>query len=181
MKNVIKHLNKILIHKWWVFYYAYKLGVPWRGFTHDLSKFSWVEFGESIKYYQGNKSPIPVAKKDKGYSSAWQHHKGRNPHHYEYWIDWDEHGKEILIPIPYKYVLELVADYLGAFRSYNGYMNMAEELEWWTKKRETIPMHSITKSLINNIIIDIMNKGFFHYDYWKKWYEIELKNEYIRH
>lgn len=176
MKNVIKHLNKILIHKWWVFYYACKFGVWRKGLTHDLSKFSWVEFGESIKYYQGDKSPIPVAKKEKGYSSAWQHHKGRNPHHYEYWVDWDEEGNEIHIPMPYECVLELIADYFGAFRVYNGYMNLSEEYKWWLKKRENIPMHDVTKSLISNIMLDIMNcEGYFNYEYWKKWYEIELK------
>lgn len=27
-------------------------------------------------------------REDKGYSAAWLHHKGRNKHHYEYWIDY---------------------------------------------------------------------------------------------
>lgn len=175
MKNVIKHLNKILIHKWWVFYYACKLGVWKKGLTHDLSKFSWIEFGESVKYYQGDRSPIPVAKKDKGYSSAWQHHKGRNPHHYEYWVDFDEAGKKILIPMPYEYVLELVADYLGAFRAYNGYMCIPEEFKWWQKKRTDIPMNSVTKELVSNILLDVANEGFFRYEYWKDWYEKQLK------
>ena len=176
MKNIFKHLRKILIHKWWVFYYACKLGIPLRGLLHDLSKFSWVEFGESIKYYQGDKSPIPVAKKDKGYSDAWQHHKGRNPHHYEYWVDWDEEGNEVLIPLPYECVLELIADYFGAFRAYNGYMSLSAEYKWWIKKRETIPMHPLTKSTISNIMLDIMNHGGrFNYEYWKIRYEEELK------
>ena len=61
--NAFKHLRKIFIHKYWV-------GLYWRGLVHDLSKLSPTEFFESIKYYQGDSSPINAAKKDKGYSLA---------------------------------------------------------------------------------------------------------------
>ena len=111
IKNIFGHLKTVLTHKYWVFYYSCKLGIPWRGFVHDLSKFSPIEFWESVKYYQGGKSsPINACKADKGYSLAWQHHKGRNPHHYEYWVDkFDEGGVAINMPMPYK--LEMLADY----------------------------------------------------------------------
>ena len=85
INNFIGHLKTIIVHKYWVFYYACKLGIPIQGLLHDMSKFSPIEFWESVKYYQGGKSsPINACKADKGYSLAWQHHKGRNPHHYEY-------------------------------------------------------------------------------------------------
>lgn len=64
MWNVIGHLKTILLHKFWVFVYCCKLGIPWQGITHDMSKFSWTEFSESVRYYQGGKeSPIPSIKK----------------------------------------------------------------------------------------------------------------------
>ena len=66
--KVLKHFGKICQHKWWVFYYCCKAGIPWRGFMHDWSKFSPVDFWESVKYYQGTSSPIDAAKKDKGWS-----------------------------------------------------------------------------------------------------------------
>ena len=37
---------------------------------HDWSKFSPTEFWESVKYFDGHKSPITVCKVDKGYSEA---------------------------------------------------------------------------------------------------------------
>ena len=84
MLNILGHLKTILIHKWWVFYYCCKLGIPWQGIVHDLSKFSPTEFFESVKFYQGGKSsPIPAAKNGQGYSLARQHPKGRNEPHYE--------------------------------------------------------------------------------------------------
>ena len=113
IKNVLGHTRNIITHKWWVFYYACRLGIPFRGFMHDWSKFSPVEFFESVKYYQGSSSPIPACKEANGYSLAWQHHKGHNPHHYEYWIDNVDNGGTP-IKMPYKYVLEMIADYLAA-------------------------------------------------------------------
>ena len=88
IKNTIGHFKTVIIHKYWVFKYAKQIGIPWQGLIHDLSKFSWTEFSESVKFYQeGKSSPIVAAKKAQGYSLAWQHHKGRNPHHYEHWTD----------------------------------------------------------------------------------------------
>ena len=54
--NIFKHLHKINTHRFWVFYYCCKLGIPWQGIKHDMSKFSWTEFSESVKYYQGGKN-----------------------------------------------------------------------------------------------------------------------------
>ena len=181
MKKTFNHLKKIFIHKWWVFYYCCKLRIPWQGIMHDISKFSWTELKESIKYYQGDKSPIPIAKKENGYSEAWQHHKGRNKHHFEYWIDFTDKDIKI-IPMPYKYVLELIADYLGAFRAYNGYMNFEEEYQWWLKKSEQIEfMNPATKSFITQIFRYIhYNNDNINYvnndNYWKNVYYELLKN-----
>ena len=119
LKNTLAHFKKICVHKFWVAYYCFKAGLYWQGITHDLSKFSWVEFWESVKYYQGIKSPIDACKEDKGYSLAWQHHKGRNPHHYEYWTDRYDDGL-VAIEMPYKYAVELICDWFGAARAYLG-------------------------------------------------------------
>ena len=157
--NIIGHLKTILIHKYWVFIYCCKLGIPWQGITHDLSKFSWIEFSESVRYYQGGKaSPIPVVKKEKGYSEAWQHHKGRNPHHYEYWTDNYDFGTTC-IEIPKKYVLELVADWLAAGRTYNGKeFTIEDEIKWWDNCKDTKFIHPNTKELISKTFKALANK-----------------------
>ena len=102
IKNVIKHFVLITHHKWVVFKLCCKAGQPWRGFLHDFSKYSPTEFFESAKYYVGTHSPITEARKDKGYSEAWLHHRGRNRHHAEYWIDNRAPNQTPIIP--YKYV-----------------------------------------------------------------------------
>ena len=116
--NIFKHFGTITKHRFLVFKLSIKAGIPWRGLVHDLSKYSWTEFSESVKYYQGNRSPIPVAREKEGYSKAWLHHKGRNKHHHQYWQDNDGIVKPILIP--YKYFVELICDNLAAGMVYQG-------------------------------------------------------------
>ena len=75
-------------HKWLVMKYCFRLGMYKQGLLHDLSKYSPVEFMVGVKYYQGTRSPNTAEREAKGYTSAWLHHKGRNKHHLEYWLDY---------------------------------------------------------------------------------------------
>ena len=147
------HLKTVFTHKRWVFYYMCKIGMPWAGLKHDLSKFSFTEFWESVRYYDGKVSPIVICKKENGYSKAWQHHKGRNPHHYEYWMDnFDKGGTPI--KMPFRYAAELICDYLAAGKAYNGKdFTYEQELAWWNKKRSDVlwSMHSSTVDFITNV------------------------------
>ena len=63
MKNALRHFKLISLHKWYVFLFCCKAGIPWRGIKHDLSKYSPTEFFESVKYFQGDGSPIDACKK----------------------------------------------------------------------------------------------------------------------
>lgn len=134
MNNILGHLKTVLTHKYYVFKYMTIAGYPIRGFMHDMSKFSWTEFSESVKYYTGTISPITVCKKTNGCSYAWQHHKGRNPHHYEYWVDYLDDGG-IPIKMPYKYVIELICDYIAAGKAYRKEkFTFKDEYSWWETK-----------------------------------------------
>lgn len=157
MRAFFGHIKNILVHKWWVFYYACKFGIPWRGFMHDWSKFHPIEFWESVKYYQGDKSPIPVCKKENGVSRAWQHHKGHNPHHYEYWTDNYDNGKPTCHPMPYEYVMEMLADWFAAGRTYRGKtFNVGDEATWWYNKRKNpnLAMNNGLKHFIDEFMND---------------------------
>ena len=113
-----KHLKLILLHKHYVFLASVEAGIPFRGLVHDLSKFSFIEFFNSVKYYTGDRSPIDNEKDEKGYSYIWLHHRGRNPHHWEYWIDNLSSGG-IALKIPLKYVIEMICDWIGSGKAYN--------------------------------------------------------------
>ena len=90
--------------------HCFKVGMYWQGLTHDLSKYSPSEFWQGCKYYQGYRSPNNAEREDKGYSAAWLHHKGRNKHHYEYWIDYSLGPVKGMagMKMPLKYVNEMI-------------------------------------------------------------------------
>lgn len=153
IKNAIKHMRLVTEHKWNVFKLCIRVGVPWRGLLHDLSKFSPTELFESIKYYQGDKSPIPVCRREKGYSEAWLHHKGRNKHHVEYWID--SRAREYAVVIPYKYAAEMACDKMAASIVYNGSKwNNSSEYDYWMKERAI----SIVNPKIDNFLTEIFSQ-----------------------
>ena len=158
LKNAVKHFKLITKHKWVVFKLCCMAGIPWRGLMHDLSKYFPTEFLESIKYYQGTHSPIVEAKKDKGYSEAWLHHKGRNKHHSEYWIDLDAPEKAPIMP--YKYVAEMLCDKLAAGIVYEGKKWTKEyELQYWNKEKEKILINEKVKNLVTDFLEQVSQEG----------------------
>lgn len=124
-----------------MYYYCKKAGLIKRGILHDMSKFHPIEFFEGVKYYNGGKSsPINECIKANGYSKAWLHHKGRNKHHYDYWIDmnlvFNGENEHIGCEMPLKYVVEMLCDYLAAGRTYmEDDFTYTKEYEWWKDRR----------------------------------------------
>lgn len=158
IKNIFKHLNLINKHKWLVFKLSVKAGIPLQGLFHDLSKYSPTEFIESVKYFNGKKSPISVSKQENGYSKAWLHHKGRNKHHYEYWFDY---ATEDTTPIiPYKYFVEMICDSLAAGMIYQGKnWNDEYQLTYWLKTREKARINPKMDKLLTRIYTDVAKRG----------------------
>ena len=152
-KRFFGHLNTILKHKRWVCFYASRLGYTWQGLVHDMSKFSPEEFFESVKYWTGKRSPVLEAKEKVGVSYAWLHHRGRNKHHYEYWVDKLDQGG-VPHKIPFKYVIEMVCDWLGACRAYEGSTEniFQKEYDWWTSRAPNVKIHNETKRLITKLL-----------------------------
>ena len=50
------------------------------------------------------------------------HHKGRNKHHYEYWIDYSDSMERGIVgqKMPVKYVVEMFMDRIAASKTYQG-------------------------------------------------------------
>ncbi|MDY4692895.1 MAG: DUF5662 family protein [Blautia sp.] len=135
------HFKTITRHKAWVMYYCFRVGLYRQGLLHDLSKYSPSEFWVGCKYYQGNRSPNNAEREDTGISSAWLHHKGRNKHHYEYWIDYVPGDKHVIagVPMPRKYIAEMVMDRISASRVYLGdAYNNTEPLKYFMKSKEKL-------------------------------------------
>ena len=182
--KTFKHLHLVNRHRWYVFKYSVKAGIPFRGMIHDLSKYSPTEFFESVKYFDGHRSPIVFCKMDKGYSKAWLHHKGRNKHHLEYWEDVFK-GERIAAFIPYKYVVESICDKLAATKAYNGKnFNQKQALEYWEKvdKNNPTKIHPGIIEFIDTVLKKIADNGIdetLKPKYLKATYK-SIKDKYIK-
>ncbi len=111
---ITKHRHKVIAH-------CKKAGILWQGLRHDLSKYSPTEFFAGVKYYQGNRSPNEKEREVLGYSLAWMHHKGRNRHHFEYWLDYDPKTKQMRpVKMPARFVAEMFCDRVAASKIYKG-------------------------------------------------------------
>lgn len=167
IKDAWHHFRKVQTHRKWVRYYCNLVGIPFQGCVHDLSKYSPTEFIESAKFYQGTSSPINAAKQAQGYSMAWLHHKGRNKHHYEYWMDNFDNGGENLL-MPYKYWAEMICDYLGAARAYNdkNFSFQAEE-DWWNNKVQHCAMNEKLKKATSRVFTALgKQENVYNIDFW---------------
>ncbi len=178
IKNLFKHTALVIRHRHKVFIHCYKCGIPFRGLIHDLSKFSPQELFESVKYFQGNRSPIGACRRATGVSYAWLHHKGRNKHHIEYWLDPD---CEIQPLIPYKYAVECVCDKLAATKTYAGKKKYHEglALEHWQRYGCKAPGNPKSMEFIEKVFTDLRDlgeKNVFNKKYMKKTYNEICKN-----
>ncbi len=113
------HFKTITSHKLLVTKYCFKIGLYKQGIKHDLSKYMPIEFCAGVKYYLGDRSPIDKEKEIHGYSMGWLHHKGANPHHWEYWVDVDKVTRQITVhPMAFNYIAESICDRVSACRIY---------------------------------------------------------------
>lgn len=100
---------------------------------HDKSKFTAIE---AIGYaYHDFKSK----EEDIQFERAWHHHKMNNPHHPEYWLNPNRKGVCEPLPMPFVYVLEMVADWQGAGKTYGSSLK-----EWLPKNLPNFIFHKDT-------------------------------------
>ncbi|MBQ8591505.1 MAG: catalase [Lachnospiraceae bacterium] len=153
-----QHFKTITYHKLLVMEGCFKVGLYKQGLLHDLSKYTPTEFIVGAKYYQGTRSPNNAEREDKGYSAAWLHHKGRNKHHYEYWMDYSM--KEIpggMAPakMPVRYVIEMFIDRIAASKVYQkeAYTDRSP-LEYYMLGIEKAPLflHPVTKKQLEILL-----------------------------
>ncbi len=157
-----RHFKTITTHKLHVMKYCFAVGLYKQGLLHDLSKYSPTEFLVGVKYYQGTRSPNNAERDATGYSMAWLHHKGRNKHHYEYWIDYGPVSGDGIIGLkmPVKYTVEMFLDRIAASKVYLGenYTD-SSALEYFNKGRHKYMMHPETEALLERMLKYLSENG----------------------
>ena len=159
--NAWKHFKTITTHKLIVMDGCFKVGLYKQGLLHDLSKYSPTEFLVGVRYYQGDKSPNAAERRDKGYSESWIHHKGRNRHHYEYWTDMNvATWKYESVPMPRKYLVEMVMDRRAACIVYQGKNYTPDSaLNYYLQSKDRNLMHPKTQRELEYILTMLRDEG----------------------
>ena len=155
------HFKTITRHKLMVMGLCFRVGLIRQGLLHDLSKYSWTEFRIGAKYYSGTHSPNASERDEIGYSTAWLHHKGRNKHHLEYWMDYGIPNSQMAAqPMPTKYMVEMCLDRIAACKVYQGssYTDRSP-LEYLDRSLDANFMHPITRSQTVEILSMLAQRG----------------------
>ena len=163
-KNLKGHFSTITHHKMLVMKTCFKVGLYKQGLLHDLSKYTPIEFIPGVIYYQGDRSPINREKELKTCSRGWLHHKGRNLHHFEYWIDYSvDPGEGIIgLKMPLQYVVEMFMDRIAASKTYQGdaYRD-SHPLEYYEKGAGRLGkmIHPDTAGLLHELLKMLAEEG----------------------
>ena len=160
----VAHFRTITEHRHLVCRYCLRLGLIRQGLMHDLSKYSPEEFWRGAKYYQGYRSPNDAERAETGLSLAWLHHKGRNKHHFEYWIDWQLNPEGGVYyagnRMPMRYVAEMFCDRIAASKVYlrEKYTD-ASPYEYLMKGLPDVMMHPDTLAELEKMLLVLKDDG----------------------
>lgn len=152
MEKYWNYLKYLLEHKKNVGIECLKMGMPIHAITHDLSKFLPSEFIPYARYFYDTKKDKKYDKKtetDSNFQAGWCHHQKRNKHHWNYWVSVTRvNDAQRPIPMPYKYVKQMIADWRGMSRKFGGTWQ-----EYFTKNEQEMILHPDTVYEINYLLI----------------------------
>lgn len=163
VKNGIRHFSTITKHKLMVGKLCFRCGLYRQGILHDLSKYGPTEFLVGIKYYQGDRSPNEAEREDKGVTTSWLHHKGRNKHHLEYWVDYDIENREggmTGMKMPDEYIVEMFCDRVAASKVYQGenYTDRSA-LDYFYRGKGKVMLHPYSKAKLELLLTKLAEEG----------------------
>ena len=162
LKKALGHACVITKHKMEVAKLCLRIGLVKQALTHDLSKYTPEEFMAGVRYFQGTRSPNALQREIDGHSAAWLHHKGRNKHHLEYWLDLsDDPGVRLCAaPMPACYVVEMFCDRVAASKTYKGSAyTTADPLNYYLQSKDVLIIHPHTRAELEKLLVTLADKG----------------------
>jgi len=156
------YLKYVIRHKWFVFLAGVKIGAPvWRLIIHDWSKFlpsEWFPYAEKFYGKKVDKNEpndfkywLARGPVDAEFDQAWNLHQKRNKHHWQYWLLTNDSSdpKHKPMQMPRKYMLEMVADWMGTGRAITGKWECGK---WYDQNRGNIMLQEYTRLSVDHIL-----------------------------
>ncbi len=170
MKKHFKYLWYIVKHRFYVARECWLDGLIWQGFLHDWSKMLPWEWFPYANYFYGKKN---INNEDK-LDTAWLKHQNRNKHHWQYWILNEDDGGTKILPMPDKYIKEMICDWAGAGIA-QGKTGEHAVVEWYSKNKSNQRMHPETRKRVEARLAH--RAGFNTFSAIMKKAESETNNE----
>lgn len=141
-----KYFKYIVEHKKNVGIECLKAGLFIHAFTHDLSKFLPSEFIPYAKFFHDKnraKEYKVSDETDSNFQKGWCLHQKRNKHHWNYWVSVTRKNEIIPIPMPKRYVKQMICDWRGMSRKFGG-----SAKKYFLDNEEKMLLHPETAKLI---------------------------------
>ena len=128
-------------------------------YAHDYSKNKPEEYAAYDAYFYGHNRSYAVVQ---DFKTAWLRHIHQNPHHWQYWILFnDEPGEGCeLMEIPYCYILEMICDWWSFSW---GKDDLTEIFGWYDKRKDYMRINSKSRAIIEDILRKIAAKLEFEW------------------
>lgn len=156
MRAHLSYLGYVLRHKWFVFQECVRLGIPWRGLVHDMSKFRSSEWGPYAHHFynrDGTKRDVhkggyykPTDTGDEDFDFAWLLHQKRNWHHWQWWVLPEDEGGVKILPMQDVFRREMLADWCGAARAQG--LSRDTVPGWYEEHKDKMQLHQETREWI---------------------------------
>ena len=120
---------------------------------HDSSKRSSEEYAAYDQYFYHNGKGD--AKKEADFSKAWFHHIRRNPHHWQYWVYFDDDSpldsdnKLNAVEMEDRYILEMICDWWSFSWTSS---NLFEVFDWYDSHKDKMVLGPETRQKVETFL-----------------------------
>ncbi|MBC8460059.1 MAG: hypothetical protein H8D67_18885 [Deltaproteobacteria bacterium] len=163
MIKYLKYLRYVIRHKWYVLIECWGYGRFWQGITHDWSKFLPSEWFPYARYFYEEYPNAPeIYHQQPGYTGltrqnvesqfdvAWLHHIHHNAHHWQHWVLIQDEDDDKVLPIPRKYLIEMLCDWKGAGKA----QGTPDTIAWYEKHKEKMIMNEHSRRMLENMLYE---------------------------
>lgn len=118
---------------------------------HDYSKYTADEYVPYREYFYGDRTDR--VKSDFDY--AWLNHIHNNPHHWQYWVLYEDDGDAKALEIPFEYLIEMFLDH-WSFSWNKG--NLFEILDWYNNHKDKMILNDKSRKQYEELLDKVINK-----------------------
>lgn len=153
LKNNFNYLKYLFKHKSYVLRHRKLFDVPFiQALVHDWTKFLPSEWFAYIDHFYGDTDELS----SQAFMYAWNAHQKYNKHHWEHWVlinevdSFERDGPPFdLLPIPIKYVNEMVLDWFCAGLVINGKVDLNA---WFDEMKYKMEINDETMEVIEDLV-----------------------------